>query len=258
MARITRGSLLGGLALTLALVPGAVALAAAEPSAQDTSFLQTAHQGNLAEIAKGNLAQQKDASQEVKDLASRFVTDHTRLDQALQDTASRLKVTLPGSPNPEQQGALTQLQGVNGEEFDRMFVSTDLAWHEQMLRLIETELAQGSDEHAKRVAQEAQPVVQEHLQALQNLAQSLGVPTTGGSPSPGESATASPSAEPTESESPGLPTEPEATAEPGTEEPGADEEPGSTEEPGTTSEPGSEASETEEEPFDQAPAPAQS
>jgi len=256
MARITRGSLLGGLALSLALVPAAAALAAAEPSAQDTSFLQAAHQGHLAEIAKGNLTQQKDARQEVKDLASRFVEDLTRLDQSLQETASRLKVTLPGSPSAEQQGALTQLQGVNGEEFDRMFVSTNLAWHEQMLRLIETELAQGSDEDAKKVARDAQPVIQEHQQALEELAQELGLPSTAGSPSPEESA--SPSAEPTESESPGFSTEPDATAEPETTEPGFGEGSGVTEEPGVTPEPGDEAPDTGQEPgFQQEPAPAQ-
>lgn len=220
MASIKRAALVAGL-VALALVPGAAAQAVAAPSAQDTSFLQAAHQGNMAEIAKGNLTQQKNASQQVKDLGSRFLSDHTRLDQSLTQTASKLKVTLPGSATSEQQSALTKLQGIDGEEFDRMFVETNMNWHEQMMKLIDTEMAQGVDPDAKKVAKDAAPVVKAHHEALQGLAQSMGLPAGGGSASPGASGHAqtpspeesSESAEPEESE------ESEESEEPDSENP---------------------------------------
>jgi predicted outer membrane protein len=213
MASIKRAALVAGL-VALALVPGAAAQAVAAPSAQDTSFLQAAHQGNMAEIAKGNLTQQKNASQQVKDLGSRFVSDHTRLDQSLTQRASGLKVTLPGSPTTEQQAALTRMQGVDGQEFDRMFVETNLTWHEQMMQLIETEMSQGSDPEAKRVAQDAAPIVQAHHEALQALAQSMGLPSASGSASPGASGGAGTPSPSESSES----AEPENSPEPGTSE----------------------------------------
>jgi putative membrane protein len=85
-----------GAAISAAVVFGAVFVAAtpaqAAPSAQDTRFLRAAHQSNLAEIATGQLAQQKATNPTVRDLGARFVTDHTPLDQALQQTAAALGV----------------------------------------------------------------------------------------------------------------------------------------------------------------------
>ncbi|SDY92392.1 Predicted outer membrane protein [Micromonospora pattaloongensis] len=231
MARIKRGALVAGL-VALALVPGTAAHAVAAPSAQDTSFLQAAHQANMAEISKGNLTQQKNANQQVKDVGSRLVSDHTRLDQSLQQTASKLNVTLPGSPTADQQSALTRLQAVNGPDFDRMFVSINLSWHEQTMQLIQTELSQGSDPDAKRVAQDAEPVIRSHHDALRALAQSLGL-STSGTPSPGVSGGPG-----TGTPGPGGSGTPGGTGTPGpggggTGGPGGT----STTEPGTTAEP---------------------
>src|SRR3979490_1027121 len=86
----------GSLVIVTAALTGLTSAAAyAAPSAQDTLFFQQAHQANLAEIAAGNLAIQKGASQQVRDLGARFVTDHTNLDQGLQQAAATLGVALP-------------------------------------------------------------------------------------------------------------------------------------------------------------------
>nr|WP_305786960.1 DUF4142 domain-containing protein [Actinoplanes lichenis] len=82
----------------LLLVPATAAQAA--PSDQDAAYLRAAHQSNLAEIAGGKVAQQKGQSQDVKDLGARFVTDHTKLDAALRQTADQLGVDLPRRRTP--------------------------------------------------------------------------------------------------------------------------------------------------------------
>lgn len=159
-------------------------------SAQDKQFLTAIHQVNLAEIATGNLAQQKGTNQEVKTLGARFVTDHTQLDQKVQSVASAGKLTLPNKVTSEQQAVVNQLQNVSGADFDAQWVTAQLTAHSQAMQLVQAELTQGSDPAAKQVAQQAAPVLQAHHNALVSLAQSLGVPIPGGltvAPSPGVS-----------------------------------------------------------------------
>jgi putative membrane protein len=170
----------------LFLVPATAANAA--PSDQDATYLRAAHQSNLAEIAGGKLAEQKANSQQVKDLGERFVTDHTKLDQSLTQTASALGVSLPSAPNSKQQELAARYRAASGSQFDSLFVSTQMQAHMMAMRLGQTELAQGSDAQAKKVAQTAAPVIASHHSALQSTARSLGIPDAIGTGTGGEAA----------------------------------------------------------------------
>jgi putative membrane protein len=176
------------------LAAGAVGVVAgpagAAPSAQDTRFLREAHQTNLAEIAVGQLAEQKGASQTVRDIGARLVTDHTALDGPLRSAASALRVSLPTEPTAEQQAVATRLRNASGAEFDRLFVITQLDGHARAIRAGETEIASGSDPRARQVAIEAAPVIKAHHDALMAAARQLGIPTSvdagnGGQAAPG-------------------------------------------------------------------------
>jgi putative membrane protein len=159
----------------LLLVPGA---ASAAPSDQDTAYLKAAHQANLAEIAGGKLAQQKAGSQQVKDLGARFVADHTKLDAALTQTASTLGVSLPSAPNAEQRALAARYKAASGDQFDSLFVSTQMTAHMKAMALGQTELAKGSDAAAKKAARDAAPVIKSHHNALDAAARALGIPSS--------------------------------------------------------------------------------
>jgi putative membrane protein len=173
-------SLLTRVATMAAMAAGALAVvagpAAAAPSQQDTQFLQQAHQTNLAEIAAGELAQQKGNSQIVRDLGARFVSDHTALDQSLRPVAQALGVPLPSTPNAQQQAVAARLRAASGPAFDTLFVTTQFAGHTQAMQAGQTEIAQGSDPRAIEVARDAAPVIAAHHSALQDAANTLGIP----------------------------------------------------------------------------------
>ncbi|MDO3686967.1 DUF4142 domain-containing protein [Micromonospora sp. C28ISP2-4] len=215
MLGIKRLGLLAAL-VVVGLAPAAASQAAAQPSTQDTQYLQAVHQVNLFEITAGNLAQQKGQNQQVKDLGKMFVTDHTQLDQTVQSTAQQLNVQLPADPTADQQKVLDKLNNLNGAEFDKAWVTAQLAGHVQAIQATQTEISQGSDQSVVQIAQDALPVLQAHYDALVALAQTLGVPvpqtSASGTPSPG--GTTSPGG--TESPAPGG-TETEEPA-PGTTE----------------------------------------
>ncbi|MCX4470924.1 DUF4142 domain-containing protein [Micromonospora sp. NBC_01655] len=198
-----------GLLATLVVVglaPATAAQAAAQPSTQDTQYLQALHQVNLTEIETGNLAQQKGQNQQVKDLGAQFVTDHTQLDQTVQSTAQQLNVQLPNAPNADQQQVVDRLKNLSGAEFDKAWVTAELAGHVQAIQATQTEISQGSEQSVVQLAQNALPVLQAHYDALVALAQTLGVPvpqtSASGTPSPGGSAT-TPTPGGTESPTPG-------------------------------------------------------
>ncbi|SCL70835.1 DUF4142 domain-containing protein [Micromonospora chersina] len=206
MLGIKRLGLLAALVL-VGLAPAAAAQAAAQPSTQDSQYLQAVHQVNLFEITAGNLAQQKGQNQQVKDLGKMFVTDHTQLDQTVQSTAQQLNVQLPSDPTADQQKVLDRLNNLSGAEFDKAWVTAQLAGHVQAIQATQTEISQGSEQSVVQIAQDALPVLQAHYDALVALAQTLGVPvpqTSGsGTPSPGGTGTESPAPGGTESPAPG-------------------------------------------------------
>ncbi|MFG3704231.1 DUF4142 domain-containing protein [Micromonospora sp. NPDC047670] len=188
MLGIKRLGLLAALVL-VGIAPAAAAQAAVQPSQQDTQYLQAIHQVNLFEITAGDLAQQKGQNQGVKDLGARLKTDHTQLDQTVQQTASQLGVQLPNEPTADQQSVIDQLNNASGEEFDRLWVTSELTGHVQAIQATQTEISQGSEQSVVQLAQTALPTLQAHYDALVQLAEQLGIPvpqTSGtGTPGPG-------------------------------------------------------------------------
>ncbi|MEV0807378.1 DUF4142 domain-containing protein [Micromonospora sp. NPDC050200] len=209
MLGIKRLGLLAALVL-VGLAPAAAAQAAAQPSAQDTQYLQAMHQTNLFEIRAGDLAQSKGQNQEVKRLGEMFKTDHTQLDQSVQQTASQLGVQLPGEPTADQQRVLDHLNGLSGAEFDRQWVIDQLAAQLQAIQATQTEISQGQEQSVIQLAQTVLPVLQAHNDELVALAQQLGISvpqaSASGTPSPGATTTPSPGAT-TETPAPGGTTE---------------------------------------------------
>jgi putative membrane protein len=170
----------------LFLLPATAANAA--PSDQDAAFLKAAHQSNLAEIAGGKLAQQKGNSQQVKDLGERFVADHTKLDAAVTELASSLDVDLPSAPNAEQQAIAARYRATSGDDFDALFISTQMESHMKAMALGKKEIANGSDSQVKGAARNAAPVIAAHRELLDDAARDLGVPSSIGTGTGGEAA----------------------------------------------------------------------
>lgn len=165
-------------AVALGVVGLAAAPASAAPSQQDTTWMAAAHQGNLAEIAAGNDAQQKATSSQVKDLGAMFVQMHTQLDQQLTQAARQFGVQLPGAPSERQQTELAAVQQKTGQAYDAAWIAQQLASHTTTLADTQRELSTGSDATVLDLARTATPVVQQHLTELRNTAAEFGVPTS--------------------------------------------------------------------------------
>jgi putative membrane protein len=168
--------------LAPAAVLGTVVLLAgpaqAAPTSQDVTWVQAAHQSNLAEIAAGTAAQQQATTPEVKQLGAMFVQMHTELDAALTPVAQQLGIELPAEPTPDQKAQLAAVQANTGRAFDTAWIAQQIGSHSTTLAATQQELKAGSDPTVLAQAQAATPVVQQHLDELRTVAQQYGVPTS--------------------------------------------------------------------------------
>lgn len=145
-------------------VPASAALSSA-----DREFVQEASSGGMAEVQAAQLAQQRANSQQIKDFASRMITDHTQANTELQQIAQQESITLPSQPTGKDAAAAKKLSGLNGAAFDKAYSQDQLSDHQQVVALFRKEASSGQDQALKAFAQKTLPVLQQHLQMAQAL-----------------------------------------------------------------------------------------
>ncbi|MDN3565557.1 DUF4142 domain-containing protein [Paeniroseomonas aquatica] len=180
--------------------PGAPASTGARAEVTSTpEFLRQVAMSDRYETASSRLALEKSQNAKVKDFAQAMVADHGRTTQELQvlmqqvpgmgagaatplpqgreatGTAASGRITnAQGGPQHEgldQQHAalLQQLQGVSGAEFDRIYITQQVAAHQQAVDLFRNYSQSGDNAQLKAWAAQTLPALQQHLQLAQQL-----------------------------------------------------------------------------------------
>jgi putative membrane protein len=153
-------------AASSALAASSVPAVSVVQPAPDTTFLRAVHQANMAEIAGGNIAQERGVSSRVRALGARFVRDHTAIDTRLTAVARAAGVMLPDTPTAAQLALTKRYQSVPSSSFDRLYLHTQLKAHNEALAAGKAELANGQDTRVKQLVAYAAPLVQAHHDAL--------------------------------------------------------------------------------------------
>jgi len=140
----------------------------------DTQFATRAAEGNLAEVALGQLATQKAQSDDVKKFAQRMVDDHQKAQQDLEGVASKNNLTLPKTVNAQQKAEQQRLNKLSGAAFDRAYVQMMVRDHAKDVAEFKKEAndtAANSDlrDYAKRTY----PTLDEHLTDAKSINQTL-------------------------------------------------------------------------------------
>jgi len=136
-------------------------------------FAAQAAGSDLFEIASGKLAQQKGESSGVKNFGGQLVEEHTKSSNELKAALANVRppVPLPSAPPAELQAKLQALQGLSGEQFDRQFVTDQIASHQQTLAAVNAYIASGDNPALRDWARKATGVIQKHLQQLNRMSQ---------------------------------------------------------------------------------------
>jgi putative membrane protein len=149
-----------------ALTCGANGAWADEAASKD--FVAKAIQGNLAEVAVGQLAQQKGATEGVRQFGQQLVADHSSANDKLKQVATSMGVTAPTEPNDEQKNMQQKLSGMSGTDFDRAFSSGMVTDHQKDIAAYQGEAKE--KDAAGQYAQDTLPTLQKHLSMAQSLA----------------------------------------------------------------------------------------
>ena len=143
-------------------------------SHSDKKFIEEASEGGMAEVAMGQLGQEKAQSPEVKQFAQKIVTDHQQANQQLMQIAQQKGVELEKEVSKKDQRAMEHLRGLSGAEFDKKYVEHMVKDHQKDIKAFEKEANKGEDSDVKSFAQQTLPTLREHLQTAESLAQTTG------------------------------------------------------------------------------------
>ena len=152
----------------LALAPLATAFAAGD-SAQDTTFVQQAAIGGMAEVQAGQLAVAKASRPAVKQFGRTMVAQHTANNQQLMTLAQSKSLAVPAALDAPHKAEAAALKNTTGTGFDTAYITDQIAGHKAMEQVMKTEIQTGTDPDLKAFAEKTLPVVQEHLRMAEAL-----------------------------------------------------------------------------------------
>jgi putative membrane protein len=132
-------------------------------SLMDSTFATKAAQGGMAEVQMAQLAEQKTSDPAVKAFAQRMITDHTRLNNELQQIAAKQNITMPTSMDTEDQQMYDRLQNSSSAAFDKTYMPAQVSAHRAAIALFEHEAQHGKNATLMQFASNALPTLREHL-----------------------------------------------------------------------------------------------
>lgn len=136
---------------TAALLVAGGALAQATPAEQ--SYVQSAQTINQAELALGQLGQQRGSSDEVKQMARTMVERHSALSAKLVDLARERAISTAQTPSTEDERVHDGLAKLSGTSFDDAFKQAVADAHTRELALHRGEIERSGDAGLRGYAQ---------------------------------------------------------------------------------------------------------
>jgi len=145
-------------------------------SINDGKFLADAAMGAMAQVELGKLAQQKAASNLVKQFGGRMVTDHDQTNDALRQIAESRGLTLPSEPDPSKRKELDKLANLSGAAFDREYMAHMLEDHRKDVIEFKQASELAKDGEIRAFASKTLPTLEDHLKQAQSVNESVSPP----------------------------------------------------------------------------------
>jgi putative membrane protein len=157
-------------AAAVAATTAAAAVPAAAPGdGTDRLFIDRAATGTGGEFELGQLAEHNGYSRAVRSLGAHIAYEHSRLQARLMAIAQRLGVDPHMTP-----WNLGPMIVLSGPEFDRQFMTDQVADQRQALALFESEAQTGANPQLRHFARESLPLLRRDLGRAEALAAKAG------------------------------------------------------------------------------------
>jgi putative membrane protein len=153
--------------------------APAAPNKGNTGIvLSQIHQANLMEIALGKMAEEKASLSEVRAYADQLVQDHTNVDQTLVAMAQKSGAHLQNGAAAHREGRHDtaqekqlerKLKSASGPDFDRLFLQQTSSDHERLIRELQQEREDASDDELEALVDKMIPILEQDRELAQIL-----------------------------------------------------------------------------------------
>jgi len=140
-------------------------------SMADKKFVKEALQGGMAEVQLGQLASQKGKSDDVKKFGQKMVEDHSKMGDEMKTVATQVGVMPPDSVSAKDKALIDKLEGLSGDQFDRVYIQAMVKDHQMDLAEFKKEAANGMAAPVKEEASKGSEVISQHLQMIEEIAQ---------------------------------------------------------------------------------------
>lgn len=140
-------------------------------------FVENAALGNMFEIRAGEIALRRAASSKVRDVAEEMIKDHRHAQAELQNAIQRSSLSdlpSPDSLDARRQGFLDNLDASPDAEFDKTYLTQQLAAHEETITLFRNYEDNGDNSELRHFAASTLPVLERHLQHVRDAKGEVG------------------------------------------------------------------------------------
>jgi putative membrane protein len=151
----------------------------ATPALSDPQIAAIVVAANQVDIDAGKLAMKKSKNAEVRKFAERMVTDHTAVNKAAVELVTKLKVTPEEGDVSRSLGSggtdtLAKLEKLEGDAFDRAYVDNEVAYHEAVIGVLDSQLIPAaSNQELKAALVGAKPAFDAHLEHAKKIQAAL-------------------------------------------------------------------------------------
>lgn len=142
----------------------------------DQEFVKSTFENDDAQVRLSQLAEDKSASQDVKQFGQRMVEIHNQLNQQLDPVAKQLDVSQPKGPSKKEKEEIAKLQALSGPAFDIEYIQDMAKEQEQSLKKFRDESQTTGDAALQQAAKQDEPVLSQHFDILKKLAEAHNVP----------------------------------------------------------------------------------
>jgi putative membrane protein len=134
----------------------------------DADFIKEAAMGGMMEVQLGKMAQDKAASDSVKQFGKKMEQDHTKANDELKKLAADKGVQIPTALDKKHQNKIDKLAKASGADFDRQYMSDMVSDHKTDVKEFQKQADKGKDSDLKNWAGQTLPTLKEHLQLAQS------------------------------------------------------------------------------------------
>jgi putative membrane protein len=162
-----------------ASAPAAPNKAPAVPNKGNTrTVLSQIHQANLMEIALGKMAEERASTSEVRAYADQLVQDSTNVDETVLAMAQKTGGHLQNgaAAHREDRREIThekqlerKLKSASGPDFDRLFLQQASSDHERLIRKLQQDREDASDDELEALIDKMIPILEQHRELAQIL-----------------------------------------------------------------------------------------